>query len=145
MCKFAADRAQAAEVLIKLGKADLEAEDDIGRTAVSHAAKYGSVDCLNLLGNAHADVFHKDKEGKTPLQIAEISSRSEAVLALKKWQQVSASFTAMYCQCHCCAWLTYSVIQSCLGCLLLPCLPADAFVFARELMYACWILPGNMY
>ncbi|DBA87580.1 hypothetical protein WJX77_006083 [Trebouxia sp. C0004] len=82
------DRAQAAEVLIKHGKADLEAEDDIGRTAVSHAAKYGSVDCLNLLGNAHADVFHKDREGKTPLQIAEVSSRSEAVLALKKWQQL---------------------------------------------------------
>ncbi|DBA71402.1 TPA: hypothetical protein ACH3X2_011205 [Trebouxia sp. C0005] len=82
------DRAQAAEVLIKHGKADLEAEDDIGRTAVSHAAKYGSVDCLNLLGNAHADVFHKDREGKTPLQIAEASSRSEAVLALKKWQSL---------------------------------------------------------
>ncbi len=88
-CQCCADRAQAAEVLIKHGKADLEAEDDVGRTAVSHAAKYGSVDCLNLLGNAHADVFHKDREGKTPLQIAEISSRSEAVLALKKWQSVS--------------------------------------------------------
>ncbi len=91
-CQCCADRAQAAEVLIKHGKADLEAEDDVGRTAVSHAAKYGSVDCLNLLGNAHADVFHKDREGKTPLQIAEISSRSEAVLALKKWQSVSTPF-----------------------------------------------------
>lgn len=80
-------------MLIKEGKADLEAEDDTGRTAVSHAAKYGSVDCLNLLGNAHADVFHKDREGKTPLQIAESSSRTEAVIALKKWQQVRAHFT----------------------------------------------------
>ncbi len=95
-CQCCADRAQAAEVLIKHGKADLEAEDDVGRTAVSHAAKYGSVDCLNLLGNAHADVFHKDGEGKTPLQIAEISSRSEAVLALKKWQSVSTSVTIVY-------------------------------------------------
>ena len=94
-------------MLIKHGKADLEAEDDVGRTAVSHAAKYGSVDCLNLLGNAHADVFHKDTEGKTPLQIAETSSRSEAVLALKKWQSVSAPLTTMYfkmtllCLAHC--------------------------------------------
>ena len=88
-----ADRAQAAEVLIKEGTADLEAEDKSGRTAVSHAAKYGSVDCLNLLGNSHADVYHKDFEGKTPPQIAESASRLDAVAALKKWQQVST----LYC------------------------------------------------
>ena len=74
--------------MIKEGKADLEAVDHNGRTAVSHAAKYGSVDCLNLLGNSHADILHKDREGKTPLQIAEGSARTEAVTALKKWQQV---------------------------------------------------------
>ena len=86
-----ADRVQAAEILIKEGLADVEAEDESGRTAMSHAAKHGSVDCLNLLGKEHADVFHKDKEGKTPLQIAELSSRTEVVTALKKLQQVSAA------------------------------------------------------
>ena len=79
---------QAAELLIKQGMADIEAEDDSGRTAMSHAAKHGSMDCLNLLGKEHADVFHKDNEGKTPLQIAEVSSRHEVVTALKKLQQV---------------------------------------------------------
>ena len=86
-----ADRAQSAEILIKSGKAKVDAVDDIGRTAMSHAAKYGSVDCVNLLGNAHADVFHKDKEGKTPLQIAEAANRTEAVNSLKKCQQVKLS------------------------------------------------------
>ena len=81
---------QAAELLIKQGMADIEAEDDTGRTAMSHAAKHGSVDCLNLLGKEHADVFHKDHEGKTPLQIAEVSSRHEVVTALKKLQQVNS-------------------------------------------------------
>lgn len=75
-------------MLIKNGGANVHIQDSVGRTAMSHAAKYGSIDCLNLLGNMHADVFHKDNEGKTPLQIAEASSRSEAVTALKKWQQV---------------------------------------------------------
>ena len=83
-----ADRAQSAEILIKSGHATVDAEDDIGRTAMCHAAKYGSVDCVNLLGSMHADVFHKDHEGKTPLQIAEAASRTEAVTALKKCQQV---------------------------------------------------------
>ena len=86
-----ADRAQCAEMLIKNGGANVHAEDHTGRTALSHAAKYGSVDCLNLLASMHADVFHKDNEGKTPLQIAEASSRFEAVTALKKAQGVKPS------------------------------------------------------
>lgn len=89
-----ADRSQCAEMLIKNGGANVHAEDNTGRTAMSHAAKYGSIDCLNLLGNVHADVFHKDNEGKTPLQIAEASSRSEAVIALKRAQGVQSSSAA---------------------------------------------------
>lgn len=85
-----ADRHQAAEVLIKEGNADLNAEDTLGRTALSHAAKYGSTDCMNLLANCHADVLHRDDDGKTPVQIAEESSnpRSETINALKRYQQV---------------------------------------------------------
>ena len=87
-------------MLIKTGGASVHTEDNIGRTAMSHAAKYGSIDCLNLLGNMHADVFHKDNEGKTPLQIAEASSRSEAVTALKKWQQVLLPHMQMHKRQH---------------------------------------------
>lgn len=84
------DRHQAAEVLIKEGAADLDAEDSMGRTALSHAAKYGSVDCMNLLANCHADIFHKDHDGKTPVQIAEGNgnARTETVTLLKRYQQV---------------------------------------------------------
>ena len=68
----------------------MEAEDDVGRTALSHAAKNGSVNCINLLANCHADVFHKDHEGKTPVQIAEAvrNPRPEVVSKLKRYQQV---------------------------------------------------------
>lgn len=84
------DRHQAAEVLIKEGQADLDAEDTMGRTALSHAAKYGSTDCMNLLANCHADVFHKDHDGKTPVQIAEgsLNPRTETVNLLRRYQQV---------------------------------------------------------
>ena len=84
------DRHQAAEVLIKEGEADLDAEDTMGRTALSHAAKYGSTDCMNLLANCHADVFHKDHDGKTPVQIAEgsLNPRTETVNLLRRYQQV---------------------------------------------------------
>lgn len=91
-----ADRHQAAEVLIKEGEADLDAEDSMGRTALSHAAKYGSVECMNLLANCHADVFHKDHDGKTPIQIAEGSgnARSDTITQLKRYQQVCGASLA---------------------------------------------------
>jgi hypothetical protein len=36
---------------------------DKGRTALSYAAHYGSLDCLQVLGIAGADPFHEDFEG----------------------------------------------------------------------------------
>jgi ankyrin repeat protein len=36
--------------------------EEQGRTALSYAASYGSLDCLQVLGTAGADPFHEDLE-----------------------------------------------------------------------------------
>lgn len=63
------DRATAAEVLLKLG-ANIKAQDPRGRSAITFAAIHGSVDCLSVLSQYGADVFHKDADGRTPLDHA---------------------------------------------------------------------------
>ena len=83
----AADRAKAAEALIANG-ATVDKVDDKGRTALCHAAKYGSIDCIHILGHHNANAFHEDNEGNNPLQIAEDASRFEATNHIRKLQQV---------------------------------------------------------
>ncbi len=78
-----ADRASAAEALLE-GGAIVDTEDEKGRTALSHAAKYGSIDCLHILAQHNADVFHEDHDGRTPLEIADECGRAEAVLQLRR-------------------------------------------------------------
>ena len=89
----AADRAKAAEALIANG-ATVDKVDDKGRTALCHAAKYGSIDCIHILGHHNANAFHEDNEGNNPLQIAEDASRFEATNHIRKLQQVGPT-----CQC----------------------------------------------
>lgn len=79
-----ADRASAAEALLAKG-ADVNAVDYKGRTALSHAACYGSLDCISVLAQHNADAFHIDSDGRTPLDIAEDCSRFEAVNQLKRY------------------------------------------------------------
>lgn len=84
---MAADRANAGEALLK-GGADIEAVDDQGRTALCIAAKYGALDCINVLNEYGANHFHRDDQGLTALEIAEQSVRPEAAAQLKRMQQV---------------------------------------------------------
>lgn len=79
------DRSSAAEALLD-GGAYVDAVDRAGRTALSYAAMYGSTDCIYLLANRGADVFHLDKDWNSPLDLAEDSGRQSAVDALKKLQ-----------------------------------------------------------
>ncbi len=64
----------------------VDATDSKGRTALSYAAMYGSTDCIYLLAAAGADVFHTDRDGAAPMELAEESGRSSAVEALRKLQ-----------------------------------------------------------
>lgn len=84
---LAADRANAAEALLK-GGADIEAVDDRRRTALCIAAKYGALDCINVLNEFGANHFHRDEQSLTALEIAEQSVRPEAAAQLKRMQQV---------------------------------------------------------
>jgi len=86
----AADRANAVEALLK-GGADIEAVDDRGRTALCIAAKYGALDCINVLNEYGANHFHRDDQGLTALEIAEQSVRPEAAAQLKRMQQARAA------------------------------------------------------
>ena len=84
---MAADRANAAEALLK-GGADIEAVDDRRRTALCIAAKYGALDCINVLNEYGANHFHRDEQSLTALETAEQSVRPEAAAQLKRMQQV---------------------------------------------------------
>lgn len=84
ICTFC-DRAAAAEILLKAG-ASVDKECQYGRTALSYAAHYGSLDCLQVLGNAGADPFHEDAEGSSILDLAEDSGRPGCAEAVRKMQ-----------------------------------------------------------
>ena len=58
--------------------------DSKGRGALHHAARYGSLDCLAVLAQHHADAFRPDADGRTPLDVAEDCARSEAAALLRK-------------------------------------------------------------
>ena len=83
-----ADRAGAAEALLTgCGdgrRAYVDTEDDKGRTALSHAARYGSLDSIAVLAQHQADMFHADTDGRTPLDIAEECGRLEAAMQLRR-------------------------------------------------------------
>lgn len=55
-----------------------------GRTALSYAASYGSLDCMHVLGAAGANPFHEDAEGNTVQTLAEKSGRTGCVEAVRK-------------------------------------------------------------
>ncbi|KAK9787368.1 hypothetical protein WJX73_002975 [Symbiochloris irregularis] len=91
MVAIFSDRAGAAEALLT-GFSDgrqayVDTEDDKGRTALSHAARYGSLDSIAVLAAHQADMFHEDTDGRTPLDIAEECGRLEAAMQLRRLQQ----------------------------------------------------------
>ena len=63
----------------------VDSEDEKGRTALCHAARYGSLDCINVLAQHQANAFHTDRDGRTPIDIAEDCSRTEAATQIKRW------------------------------------------------------------
>lgn len=83
------DRAGAAEALLtgcgEGRQAFVDTEDDKGRTALSHAARYGSLDSIAVLAAHQADMFHADTDGRTPLDIAEECGRLEAAMQLRRY------------------------------------------------------------
>ena len=78
-----ADRAGAAESLLE-GGAAVDTLDSKGRAALHHAARYGSLDCLAVLAQHHADAFRPDADGRSPLDVAEDCARTEAAALLRK-------------------------------------------------------------
>ncbi len=77
------DRAGAAEALLE-GGAAVDTLDAKGRGALHHAARYGSLDCLAVLAQQHADAFRPDADGRSPLDVAEDCARTEAAALLRK-------------------------------------------------------------
>lgn len=66
--------------------------DSKGRGALHHAARYGSLDCLAVLAQHHADAFRPDADGRTPLDVAEDCARSEAAALLRKCARPLCAF-----------------------------------------------------
>jgi ankyrin repeat protein len=61
-------------------KADVNAKDDIDKTALMEAAMNGNIDCIKALAAAGADVNAKNKDGKTALVL---SNSADAAAALR--------------------------------------------------------------
>ncbi len=59
------------------------------RTALCIAARYGALDCINVLNEHSANSWHRDDEGLTALEAAERGSRQEAAALLRRMQQAS--------------------------------------------------------
>jgi ankyrin repeat protein len=77
---------------------DGEARDSYGQTALHWAAKYESVEIVQLLLDAGADVNAQDEDGETPLQAAKLkghhaiaellaSHATERDRTVKRWWQ----------------------------------------------------------
>ena len=60
----------------------LDSEDDIGRTALHHAAFSGKAKALTLLLEHGADLHAKDKDGRSPLHHAAYAGKVEALTLL---------------------------------------------------------------
>ena len=70
------------KLLLKMGKADVDAKDKSSWTPLSHASKCGNEAVVKLLLEiSKADVNAKDKHSRTPLSLA-AESRHEAVVKL---------------------------------------------------------------
>ncbi len=72
------NRVDAVKLLIAL-KASLEAENNTGFTALSHAAEHGSLEAARILLDGGADPDHANQSGNTPQVIAE--ARGHTALA----------------------------------------------------------------
>ena len=62
--------AEAAEVLLNRGGADVHAKDNEGKTPLHWAVEQDTSGTVEVLLNRGADVHAKDNEGKTPLHTA---------------------------------------------------------------------------
>lgn len=68
--------------------ADVSIEDKCGRTALSYAAMFGTIDTINCLCRADANIYHMDKKKQTPLELAKDYGRcTHVIAALNRWQE----------------------------------------------------------
>jgi ankyrin repeat protein len=67
-------------------KADLNAADNLGKTAVMHAAEAckENVEMIKVLHSLKADLNAADKEGKTAIMLAEEKGRPDTVATLRE-------------------------------------------------------------
>lgn len=71
-----------ARYLISQG-ANVNIEDNIGRTPIFHAAASGTIDALKVLvEEGHANIHHRDKYGNTAFSIADAADMWECTLYL---------------------------------------------------------------
>ncbi|XP_030851399.1 ankyrin repeat domain-containing protein 36B-like isoform X3 [Strongylocentrotus purpuratus] len=61
---------QSMDVLIKIGKANINTSNKSGETPLHIACLYGQITCARILISAECDINMKNKEGNTPLHIA---------------------------------------------------------------------------
>ena len=71
------------KALVK-AKADPNAKNESGQTALMFAALTGKVKMVEYLISAGADLRAKDKEGNTPLSLAKTQGADEVVKVLEK-------------------------------------------------------------
>lgn len=64
------------------GRDVVDTPDDLNRTALSYAAKYGQTDTIRKLLQLGANANHADKAGWTPIFLAAMGGRDDAVDAL---------------------------------------------------------------
>jgi ankyrin repeat protein len=63
------DSLDAARAVVELG-VDVDETDPDGNTALHHAAMFGAEEIVQLLADNGADLYAKNNEGKTPLEVA---------------------------------------------------------------------------
>jgi len=79
---------------------DLDATDDLGRTALHLGACGGSAKVTKLLISARANVNAEDKRGRAPLTDALLEGHEEVVTVLKQAGAKQGRSLAQFCNCH---------------------------------------------
>jgi ankyrin repeat protein len=75
--------------LVATHKDLINARDDKGQTALMKAAQSGSLDCVNALAMAGADLWADDKDGKGALKHALVSCHADCATYLMDMLQHS--------------------------------------------------------